>query len=863
MAEWILGASVLTAVVLLLRRVLRGRVSPRLQYALWAVVLVRLLVPFTFGSSRLSTASLAAALRARPAVQTLQPEQTVQTPAQSAAAQTPDAPGASVQIPETPTIPGMPENGAVPVVQAPGQSADGAGAGRLQRAAGGVWLAGAAAAALVFAASNACFAVRLRRTRRRIGTQGRLPVYETGAVGSPCLFGLLRPAIYVTPEAAGDETVLRHAAAHEAVHFAHGDHVWAVLRGVCLALHWYNPLVWRAATLSRQDAELSCDADTVRRLGEAECAAYGRTLISMTCRRGPRLLAATTMSDNEKSLKERIHMLVKRPKTAGLTLAAVLLVAALAVGCSFTGARQDEDMTLYRCGGLTAALPREDVDALRVTAEAPDGAQPFFSVTQKASAEAAERDGYVDSGIGWLFSLVQYDRTQYERWLCEDGSGRSFFATDGTWYYGLCLPTDVRYYPSGDPGTAEQEQAEWLRLCDLGQRVADDFVRRNGLTAYSDTALREGYTYDGAHRFLAYDPCDPPDLSGNGSQDDAVVLTLSQPAKPGEGGIWCVERMTDGYGNTYLWFPDSGMPAAEYYAGLQAECDAGRSTELLKPEAAARVFLKQSGYFGSRAIDGSLREVSYVPSVRTPDRAVYSLRQAGGMSMTLHLAGSGAWKRFDASGDRYAERLSVVLGGYRWTQTEQPSTEPDDFWLTLESADGTVRMTVRPGGGQAGSVEYTCGGRSEYWSAAPGAETSLSAAAALRLEYDNLEVSYTNIAFAEDGGAEAAAEAFACRVWGEQLSGLAPGNSYGADGYEAVDWAVLEMCADGRAVTGRVEYAFVPRDWQSGGIWAGNTAEGQGAYAGKLVAYREFALLLADDGLWHCADLGTGGVRLP
>lgn len=86
MAEWILGASVLTAVVLLLRRVLRGRVSPRLQYALWAVVLVRLLVPFTFGSSRLSTASLAAALRTRPAVQTLQPEQTVQTPAQSAAA---------------------------------------------------------------------------------------------------------------------------------------------------------------------------------------------------------------------------------------------------------------------------------------------------------------------------------------------------------------------------------------------------------------------------------------------------------------------------------------------------------------------------------------------------------------------------------------------------------------------------------------------------------------------------------------------------------------------------------------------------------------------------------------------------------
>ena len=45
MNEWILSSSLLIAAVLALRFALRGRISLRLQYGLWAVVLVRLLLP--------------------------------------------------------------------------------------------------------------------------------------------------------------------------------------------------------------------------------------------------------------------------------------------------------------------------------------------------------------------------------------------------------------------------------------------------------------------------------------------------------------------------------------------------------------------------------------------------------------------------------------------------------------------------------------------------------------------------------------------------------------------------------------------------------------------------------------------------
>ena len=54
MMEWILSSSVLILVVLLIRRLTLGRISMRLRYALWALVLVRLLVPFSFGSTPVS-----------------------------------------------------------------------------------------------------------------------------------------------------------------------------------------------------------------------------------------------------------------------------------------------------------------------------------------------------------------------------------------------------------------------------------------------------------------------------------------------------------------------------------------------------------------------------------------------------------------------------------------------------------------------------------------------------------------------------------------------------------------------------------------------------------------------------------------
>ena len=338
MMQWIVSSSVLILVVIALRYVLRGKLSLRMQYALWLLVLVRLLVPVSFGASDLSVMN--AVPERAPTVQQGIYRQDIVGEWNDAPANAGTV-GVPAQSMSEAAPPNLVQNVTTATVTAPTvEKTDWA------RIAKTVWLAGAAALGLVFLAVNLRFGKKLRRSRERVEeTDACLPVYESGETDTPCLFGVAKPSIYVTPDTRTEAETLRYALAHEQTHYRHGDNLWAVLRGVCLALHWYNPLVWWAAELSRRDAELACDEATIRRIGESERAAYGRTLIRMTCEKRPALLVtATMMTDSGKGLKERISLLVKKPKTAAYTAVAVLLIAGLSVACTFTGGRENAEL---------------------------------------------------------------------------------------------------------------------------------------------------------------------------------------------------------------------------------------------------------------------------------------------------------------------------------------------------------------------------------------------------------------------------------------------------------------------------------------------------------------------------------------
>ena len=333
MTEWIITSSLLILIVLLVRRIFRGKLSLRLQYALWLVVLVRLLIPGTVFHTGLSVLNYLP----QPGVEVSQG--TVTAPASDGGGLVQGNPAEPAEAgPALPAVPAGPAEGGGTVQPAPAPEPI-----PWQTVLTAVWLAGAAAVAAALVVSNLRFSLRLRRVRRPCPVPGmRLPVYVAPGLPSPCLYGFPRPAVYLTPAAADDPSVLGHVLAHERTHYRHGDHIWAVLRGAALALHWYNPLVWLSAALSRRDGELACDEGALRGADDRERAAYGRALIRLVTTR-PALTdlfcCATTMTAGKSGLKERITMIARKPRTLLAALAAAAFLVGLAVGCTFTGGR--------------------------------------------------------------------------------------------------------------------------------------------------------------------------------------------------------------------------------------------------------------------------------------------------------------------------------------------------------------------------------------------------------------------------------------------------------------------------------------------------------------------------------------------
>lgn len=339
MIEWIVSSSVLILIVIALRFVLKGKISPRMRCFLWAVVMLRLLIPFSFGATDFSAVQGVSNVSQVKEFNSLAPVENISRL---------DGESAEITYRDS-VLYGRSKTAYEPdksVLFKPAEYFD-----RMERmlflrkAASIVWLGGIALMTAVFLFSNLRFASMLKRSRHPLAdccgydiSDISCPVYMTQSVKTPCLFGLISPAIYITPAAAADTAVLRHALQHENTHYLRRDNLRAAVRCICLILHWYNPLVWLAAFLSVEDSELACDEATIQRLGESERLSYGRTLIDMTCQGHSGLtVTATTMVGSKNAIKRRIESIAKKPKMAAGTLAAVIVIAAIAIVFTFAG----------------------------------------------------------------------------------------------------------------------------------------------------------------------------------------------------------------------------------------------------------------------------------------------------------------------------------------------------------------------------------------------------------------------------------------------------------------------------------------------------------------------------------------------
>jgi len=351
--------TLLIAVVLLIRALFGKRIPARMMYALWLAVLIKLCLPFSIAtvdlpldlppfweaSETISRDELLSLPTTTPTVSgeipadltdrfdvAYYPLQTDASNEQSAQTSPPERetapPQTGLSPMETMTDSEREPSSELTLPQT-APTTESAPMSLSQRLAV-LWLVGSLICLSVFTLSGIAFRIRLGRDRRFYKRIGRTKVYVSAVVGAPCLFGLI-PSIYLTPAAMASD-VRSLILLHEYTHLRHGDHIWTYVRIAAVSAYWWNPLVWLAAFVSQQDAELACDEAVTARMNSNTRIAYARGLVDMIPQK--RQIA---IGFGNGSIKERILRLTDGKKKHVLAAVLALTVALAAVGCSFIG----------------------------------------------------------------------------------------------------------------------------------------------------------------------------------------------------------------------------------------------------------------------------------------------------------------------------------------------------------------------------------------------------------------------------------------------------------------------------------------------------------------------------------------------
>ena len=313
-----LTASVAIVLVILLRLLLKK--APKvISYALWGVVLFRLLCPVSIDSN-FSVYNLfdAPAQESGTITSVIEyiPSNIVHTEYPSVAL---PVPGISDVINDA--LPQGQEQLVADPLEAPMSFATYA------------WMIGV----LVMAIYSIVSYIRLRR-KLSVVVPLRDNIFIADDIKSPFVVGLFRPKIYL-PCNLGDKEQ-EYIILHEQHHIKRLDHVMKALAFLALAIHWFNPLVWVAFILASKDMEMSCDEAVIRKLGGDVRADYSASLLTLAT--GRRIIAGTPLAFGEGDTKGRINNLSKWKKPAvWVVLIAVVACAVLAV-CLLTNPSNDE-----------------------------------------------------------------------------------------------------------------------------------------------------------------------------------------------------------------------------------------------------------------------------------------------------------------------------------------------------------------------------------------------------------------------------------------------------------------------------------------------------------------------------------------
>ncbi|MBQ6698328.1 MAG: hypothetical protein IJN09_04740, partial [Oscillospiraceae bacterium] len=313
--EITIGMSLFIALLLLGLRLFGGKFTAKCRYIIWALVMLRLAIPFSFG-----LLPTLIEIPIEPEVvetETFSPEPSENTdpttptqpadpgniavnptvPSTPVYPTVPNVPNAELTNPDnTPTRPGdqaEPVIPSEPIVETPAKQP--ISLKQILDIAGIVYLIGAAGFLVWSLVSYFIYTRKILRSAKaadertqqifstickKYGIKKQPTLLVASGIHSPAAFGIFRRKI-VLPDIAFSENGLVGTLAHEVTHCKRGDLYMKLVELVTCSLNWFNPLVHIAAFQCEMEMELSCDEKVLSGSSDAARAAYGEVMLDI------------------------------------------------------------------------------------------------------------------------------------------------------------------------------------------------------------------------------------------------------------------------------------------------------------------------------------------------------------------------------------------------------------------------------------------------------------------------------------------------------------------------------------------------------------------------------------------------------
>lgn len=361
---------IIVLVILLFRKALRARINPIVMYAIWFLLLIKLLVPFApaSGWSLFNYLPQTISATINSDHNTMNNERINQTEAGHSQVETPSAnsnpAGSSLDNNTTDTTittstetsgANSNSNPTTPV----GKKLSGISGLTLFSI---VWLSGLILLIIYYVLSSHHFRQAMKSSRslgspelthildqckQQLGVKRSIGVYETSHLRSPCLYGLFKPNIYIPEDivAIANTKQLTYIMLHELMHAKRKD-LWVnQLWTIALGIHWFNPVVWYAVYKMRADQEIACDSGVLSKLEEEEVIHYGSTLLMMfrffTSNAKPKVYLSSFFN-RKPEIKRRVTMIANFKK-GGYKLTTLVIVAMIVLGASLLTSASDKE----------------------------------------------------------------------------------------------------------------------------------------------------------------------------------------------------------------------------------------------------------------------------------------------------------------------------------------------------------------------------------------------------------------------------------------------------------------------------------------------------------------------------------------